>query len=403
MLPSVRFKLSLMMFLQYIVWGAWAPTAYGVMTGVWGFSDGQAAACYATTSLAAMLAPFFVGLVADRFFAAQKILGVLHLLGAGCMFLAARETDFSRFYPCLLAHTLFYMPTLALSNSVAFARMSDPGRQFAGVRVLGTIGWIMTGLLVSKLGWDNHAAIFQLSAAASLVMGLYSFWLPHTPARHSGGAVTVRDILGLDALSLLKDRSFAVFILGSFLICIPLAFYYNLTGVFLTSRGIEKAAGTMTFGQISEVLFMLAFPFCFARLGVKWMMVIGMAAWALRYFLFAWQPAAAGASPWPMLLGVVLHGICYDFFFVTGQVYVDGKADEKIRSAAQGLIAFVTYGLGMFVGSYIQGQVTAAHSVGGARDWERIWMVPACGALGVLILFVCLFQNPHGRSAGRDR
>jgi nucleoside transporter len=382
-----------MMFLQYLVWGAWFATGYDFLTKKMGFTDAQAASCYATTNLAAMIAPFFMGMIADRFFAAERVLGVLHLLGAAFIYFASQQTTFAGFYPLLLAHTLCYMPTMALTNSVAFAQMSNPGKQFPGIRVLGTFGWIAAGQLVSAMKIDLNVQIFHVAAIAGVVLGIFSFLLPHTPPRKKGEPASIGSILGLDALSLMKDRSFAIFMIGSFLICIPLAFYYNLTGSFLGDRGVKDVAATMSWGQMSEIFFMLVFPLFFARLGVKWMLVAGMVAWAGRYFLFATH-AGNGAALWPVYLGVILHGVCYDFFFVTGQVYVDERADAKIRSAAQGFIAFATYGLGMFVGSYIQGAVAEKYTADGVKAWDQIWMVPALGAVGVLLLFVAFFRSP---------
>ena len=382
-----------MMFLQYLVWGAWFATGYAFLTKKMGFTDAQAASCYATTNLAAMIAPFFMGMIADRFFAAERVLGVLHLLGAAFIYFASQQTTFAGFYPLLLAHTLCYMPTMALTNSVAFAQMSNPGKEFPGIRVLGTIGWIAAGQLVSAMKIDLDVQIFHVAAIAGVVLGIFSFLLPHTPPRAKGEPASIGSILGLDALSLMKDRSFAIFMIGSFLVCIPLAFYYNLTGSFLGHRGVKDVAATMSWGQMSEIFFMLVFPLFFARLGVKWMLVAGMVAWAGRYFLFATH-AGNGAALWPVYLGVILHGVCYDFFFVTGQVYVDERADAKIRSAAQGFIAFATYGLGMFVGSYIQGAVAEKYTADGVKAWDQIWMVPALGAVGVLLLFVAFFRSP---------
>jgi nucleoside transporter len=285
------------------------------------------------------------------------------------------------------------MPTMALTNSVAFAQMSNPGKEFPGIRVLGTIGWIAAGQLVSAMKIDLDVQIFHVAAIAGVVLGIFSFLLPHTPPRAKGEPASIGSILGLDALSLMKDRSFAIFMIGSFLICIPLAFYYNLTGSFLGDRGVKDVAATMSWGQMSEIFFMLVFPLFFARLGVKWMLVAGMVAWAGRYFLFATH-AGNDTAMWPVYLGLILHGVCYDFFFVTGQVYVDERADAKIRSAAQGFIAFATYGLGMFVGSYIQGAVAEKYTADGVKAWDQIWMVPALGAVGVLLLFVAFFRSP---------
>ncbi len=387
------------MFLQYIVWGAWFATGYAFLTKKLNFTDDQAANSYATTNLAAMIAPIFVGLVADRFFSAQKVLGFLHLLGAVFIYLAGQQTTFSGFYPLILAHTLCYMPTMALTNSVAFAQMKNPGSEFPTIRVLGTVGWIAAGLIVSRTGIDLDAKIFQLAAICGVLLGIFSFTLPDTPPKGKGEKVSIGSLLGLDALAMLKDKSFAIFMLGSFLICIPLAFYYNLTGSFLGDRGVVKVAETMSYGQMSEIFFMLVFPLFFRKLGVKWMLLIGMAAWATRYFIFANHTAASGMMP--LIIGVALHGICYDFFFVTGQVYVDEKAGEKVRSAAQGFIAFATYGVGMFVGSLIQGRVAAMHTVDKVKDWKAIWMVPAAGALGVLILFLLFFREDKSSANAR--
>jgi nucleoside transporter len=396
---ATRLKLSVMMFLQYFVWGAWYVTMGTYLLRTLQFSGQESGLAYSTTALAAMVSPFFVGLVADRFFATERILAALHLAGALLLFYVSTLTDFGTFYPVLLGYTLCYMPTLALTNSLSFHHMRDPGREFPGIRVLGTIGWIAAGFTISALHAESAALQFRLAASASAALGLFSFVLPHTPPARVGHKVTTRDILGLDALELLKERSFAIFVIGSFLICIPLQFYYAFTNPFLTELGVTNTAAIQTMGQMSEIGFMLVMPFFFRRLGVKWMLLIGMATWALRYVLFAFGDG--GSLLWMVYLGILVHGICYDFFFVTGQIYVDQKAPLHIRGAAQGFIAFVTLGVGMFVGSYMSGWVVDQYTYteGGAQlhTWEPIWLIPAGFAAGVLILFALFFRAPEAK------
>jgi nucleoside transporter len=405
MSPTVRLQLSVMMFLQYFVWGAWYVTMGTYLLTTLQFSAQQSGLAYGTTALAAMVSPFFVGMVADRFFATEKILATLHLVGAVLLFYISQLTTFGSFYPLLLTYTLVFMPTLALTNSLSFHQMTDTGKQFPGVRVLGTIGWIVAGVAISTLGAEALALQFRVAAGASLAMGLFCFTLPHTPPARLGHKVEMRDILGLDALQLMKERSFLVFVLGSFLVCIPLQFYYAFTNPFLNELGMTNTAGIQSLGQVSEIGFMLVMPLFFVRLGVKNMLLIGMAAWAARYVLFAFGDI--GPKIWMLYAGILLHGICYDFFFVTGQIYVDQKAPLQIRAAAQGFIAFVTLGVGMFIGSWLSGLVVDAYRTAGPlpHDWQHVWLVPAAMAFGVLLLFALLFQAPpsHERATGATR
>jgi len=390
-MTAVRAKLSIMMFLQYFIWGAWYVTVGTWMGTTLQFDGTQIGQVYGTTALAAMISPFFVGMIADRFFATEKVLAVLHLAGGIAMYFASLQTSFGAFYPLLLVHTLCYMPTLALTNAISFHNMADPAREFPRVRVLGTIGWIVVGFILGRLRIEPTAVPLQIAAGASVLMALYCLFLPHTPPKARGQRVTARDVLGLDALALLGDRSFAIFILGSFLLCIPLQFYYAFTNLFLNEVGMSEPAAKMTLGQVSEIGFMLIMPVMLVRLGIKNVMMIGMAAWSVRYLLFGFGDA--GTLIWMLYLGIILHGICYDFFFVTGQIYVDQKADLRIRGAAQGFIAFVTLGVGMYIGAWASGAVVDVYTLpDGTRDWDTIWMVPAVGAAIVLLLFAVFFR-----------
>ena len=396
MTPAVRVKLSVRMFLESFVWGAWYVTMGTWLGETLHFSGEQIGLAAGTTALAAMISPFFVGMVADRLMATERILAALHVVGGVVLFFASTQTTFGGFYGILLIYTLCYMPTLALSNSLSFRQMQDPAREFPAVRVLGTIGWIVAGLVIGTLGLEATATPMRIAAFGSLALGLFCFALPHTPPQRTG-RVTVREALGLDALTLLGDRSFAVFILGSFLVCIPLQFYYAFANPFLNEIGVTNAAGKMTLGQMSEIGFMLVMPWFFRRLGVKWMLLVGMAAWTARYALFAYGDN--GPFVWMLYAGILLHGVCYDFFFVTGQIYVDQRAPADLRAAAQGLIAFVTLGVGMFIGSYASGRVVDSFALAaGGHAWMSIWLVPAAGAAGVLLLFAALFRSETTRA-----
>jgi nucleoside transporter len=386
-----------MMFLQYFVWGAWFVNMGTYLGQTLHFSGRQIGIAYGATALAAIVSPFFVGMVADRFFASERVLASLHLAGGVLLYFTSLATDFGTFYPVLLCYALCYMPTLALSNSLSFDHLPDPARDFPKVRVLGTFGWIVAGLLVDQLGLEASHLGLQLAAAGSIVLGLFSLGLPHTPPHAAGKPLSWRDVLGLDALGLLRDRSFATLIAGSFLLCIPLAFYYAFANLYLNQIGVPKALSKMALGQVSELLFMLLLPWFLMRFGVKRILLLGMAAWTLRYLFFAFGDA--GTLMWMLYGGILLHGICYDFFFVTGQIYVDQAASVRIRAAAQGLLALITQGAGMAIGTWLSGRVYDAYQIaGGGHDWRSIWMVPAVGALAVLIVFAGLFRPSGGVS-----
>jgi len=403
MKTTTRFQLSFMMFLEFFIWGGWFVTMGTFLGNNLGATGAETAMAYSTQSWGAIIAPFIIGLIADRFFNAERILGVLHLIGAFLMYQMYQSTDFGSFYPYVLGYMIGYMPTLALVNSVSFNQMKDPAKDFSLIRVWGTIGWIAAGLAISYLfHWDPKPEVpgdkgllqntFLMVAIASAILGLFSFTLPKTPPKADDGSkITVRDILGLEALKLLKDRNFLVFFLSSVLICVPLAFYYQHANQFLSEIGVENATGKMTIGQISEVLFMLLLPFFFKKFGFKMTILVGMLAWTVRYLLFAFGDA--GEDVYMLLIGIALHGICYDFFFVSGQIYTDSKAGEKVKSAAQGLITLATYGVGMLGGFYIAGLITDANVTSEGHDWASVWQIPALFAVLVFVLFAVLFKN----------
>ncbi len=359
---KIRLQLSAMMFVQFFVWGAWYVTAPNYL-GTIGFKADDIGWTFAVGPIAGMISPFFVGMVADRFFPAQRVLGVMHLLGAAIMFFATTMMTAANPSPdginlAIFGYQLTYFPTLALSNTLAMKNISDPEKDFPGIRVLGTIGWIAAGLTLTALKWETTVHMFYLTAGAALLLGLYSFALPHTPPDKSE-SVSARQILGLDALALLKDRSYLIFMLSSFLICIPLAFYYQITSRIVEMTGLPIGQ-TMSYGQMSEIFFMLVMPLFFRKLGVKWMLAVGMLAWVARYALFAF--GAPDEIRWMIIVGIALHGICYDFFFVTGQIYTDQVAPKQIRAQAQGLLVFFTLGLGMAIGAKVAGVIEAQHT-----------------------------------------
>lgn len=439
--PVAMVQLSVMMFLQFFVWGAWYVTL-GPYMGKAGMGDSIRHA-YTVGPIAAIVSPFFLGIIADRFFSAQRVLGVLHVLGGAALIAAPRllpaagaevvpdavvQPSHQPFLACLLFHMLCYMPTLGLSNSVAFTHIRSPEKEFPVVRVLGTIGWIVAGFAVAAVITDEAPGrFFEVAGAAGILLGLFSFMLPHTPPASKGKEIRVSEILGLGTLKLLKVRNFAVFAIASFLLCIPLAGYYGFAPTFAGHAGVKNVPVTMTFGQMSEIVFMLLMPLFFARLGVKWMLLVGMLAWVARYVLFA-QASDTGVA-WMVLAGIILHGICYDFFFVTGFIYVDRAAPKELRSQAQGFLVLLTQGLGLGIGAQVFGRLVAnntaenaaalqaegealrkvgtdaAFAEGTAKflasvDWAKVWMAPAIAAGAIAVLFFLMFWEKKEQRQG---
>ncbi|HEY9261867.1 nucleoside permease [Chitinophaga sp.] len=398
MRSAVRVQLSFMMFLEFFIWGAWFVTlGTFVLKNLQGTTDSQVGVAFLTQSIGAVIAPFIVGIIADRFISAQVILGVIHLVGAALLWTCSGMTSFDSFYPVLLVYMILYMPTLALVNSISFRQMNDPSKEFSFIRVFGTVGWIIAGLLIGWLQWEKTNSLdltFKMAAGASLLLGIFSFTLPKTPPAKKGTQISVKEILGLDAIRMLKNRSYLLFFLASIAICIPLAFYYNFTNPFLNEIGMNAAAGKQSMGQMSEFLFMLVMPLFFVRLGVKKMLALGMLAWVVRYTLFAY--GNIDSNYWMLIVGIVLHGICYDFFFVTGQIYTDKVAGEEFKSSAQGFVTLATYGVGMLIGFIISGPIVAAYKTSDTmHNWHTIWLIPAGIAAVVLVLFMLFFRDSN--------
>jgi nucleoside transporter len=392
---QMKFRLGAMMFLEYFIWGAWYVTLGTWLSQGLTFSGRQVGLAAGATAVGAIIAPFCVGLIADKLFATQWVLAALHGMGAVLLFAMSLQTRFGSLYLLDLLYCLAFMPTLALTNALAFRQMRDAKIEFGPIRVLGTAGWITAGLLVGTLAWEKTRYPAQLAAAASLLMAVYCLSLPATPPLARDARVSLATIFPPETFALLRERSMAIFAIASFLICIPLQFYYAFTNLFLNEAGVSNAAGKMTGGQFSELFCMLLIPWFFRRLGVKYMLVAGMAAWTLRYLLFAFGDA--GDRVWMLWGGILLHGICYDFFFVTGQIYIDRKAPIALRGATQGLITFITYGVGMFVGSWLSGAVvqhySALHGITLTHNWQAIWIVSAAASALVLVVFLLTFHD----------
>ena len=402
MFNSVNIRLAVMMFLNFAIWGCWYVTIGTYLTMTLKFSGTQAGAVFGTTALASMISPFFVGLIADRFFSTERVILVLHLIGAGFLFAVTRVTSFASVYALMLAYCLCYFPTIALTTSITL-RNTGNARNFPLIRVFGTIAWIIIGQIIGNLGIEASATPFLIAAAGSLVMSLFCLALPHTPPENKGRAITAREILGVDALVMLKQRSFLIFIVASILACIPLTFYFSFTNAYLNEVGVINAAGKMTLGQISEVGMMLLMPWVFRRVSVKGILLLGLAAWSVRYALLAHGNAAD--RMWMFYLAILVHGVCYDFFFMTGQLYTDQEAPAQLRNTAQGFFIFVTYGVGMFIGSMLSGIAVDFFTTSTAptlvRNWTGFWTSSSVAA-GTLFLVFALFFHGGGMIRNRE-
>jgi nucleoside transporter len=390
MKSSVKFQLMSMMFLMFFGWGAWYGQMSKYLLDNLHATGDQVGNAYTTFAIASIFAPFFVGLISDRFFAAQKVMGFLNILGGVILYFLSLERDPETFFWYILAYTLCFAPNLALSNSIAMNQMSNPEKEFPSIRVTGTIAWIVVTNIIGFYALGDKVAIFEIAMYTSFLLGIYSFTLPNTPPKADKNA-SVAQILGLDALKLFKDRSFLIFFISSILICIPLSFYYAMANPSLSDSHMSNVENKMSLGQASEVIFMLLIPIAFTRLGVKKMLVVGLVAWIIRFLCFGYGDGIS--SEWILYIGIILHGVCYDFFFVTGQIYTDQKAGEKIKNSAQGLITFATYGIGMGIGSKLSGIVLDYYTVNDIKDWQSVWMVPAAIAGVVLLLFVFFFNE----------
>lgn len=402
---TTRIQLMVMMFLMFFTWGAW----YGQM-GKYLFttlkaSGDQIGSAYATFSIASIIAPFFIGMIADRFFSAQKVMGVLNLLGAGILYLLIQNQNPDVFFWYILAYTLTFAPNLALSSSIAMNQMNDPGKEFPAIRVLGTIAWIIVTNIIGFYGLGDKIAIYQIAMFTSIAWGLFSFTLPDTPPKATGKA-TISQILGTDAFVLFKDRSFLIFFISSVLVCIPLAFYYAHANLSLTESNMTNVENKMSLGQASEVLFMLLIPFALQRFGIKKMLIVGLIAWIIRFLCFGYGNGIS--TEWILYLAIILHGVCYDFFFVTGQIYTDNKAGDKIKSSAQGLITLATYGIGLGIGSKLSGIVLDKYTFTDksgvvTHNWNGVWMIPAGIAAVVLVLFIIFFKDNNNKTVSVEQ
>ncbi len=400
MQAQIKTKLAIFMFLQYLIWGSWYVSMASYLSKTLQFSGEQIGLAYGAFAIGAMIAPFFVGLIADRYFASEKILAFLGIFGGLLLFLLPEMTTFGGFYPMLILYCCTYVPTLALGNSVSLHHLENPKRDFPLVKTLSAVGWIAAGLMLSFVFQGELSAIqFYVAGTISILFGLFSLTLPHTPPMKTGKDVSLGEILGLDALALLKKPAFAIFILCMFLICIPLYFYFVNMNLYVTELGWTNSAAKMSLAQVSDIIFLILLPILLSTLGYKKTIFIGILAWAARYFFLAGSVDAGNMQTTFIFSAILLHGVCYDFLFIAGQLYVDGEANERIRGAAQGLIAFILWGVGAFVGTNLAGISQAAYTLENAigtiaHDWQGIWIYPAWGSVAVLVIFVVFFREP---------
>ena len=387
---KLKFQLVIMMLFQYAIWGAWYVTLSSYLGETLDYEGTEIGLIYGAFALAAIISPVIAGVLSDKLFSAQKVLGVLHILGAVLLIVLTYILDYSWFYIIVFLYALCYMPTISLTNAIAMRHLQNPEKDFSSVRVFGTIGWIVVGWSVAYFDLELSASPIIIASFLSFILGAYAFQLPETVPKFLSKAKGIKQWLGLDALHLLRKRSIMVLVIASLFVSIPLSFYYSFTNLFLNNIGVDNAAGIMTLGQFSEIGFMLLLPFFFRYFGIKKVMIIAMAAWGLRYLFFAY-----GSIDTMLLLylGIAIHGICYDFFFVAGQVYIDKKAPKELKSSAQGLLVQATYGVGMFVGTWLSGAVVKYYTISEIYNWKSIWLVPAFIAFTVMVIFALVFHN----------
>lgn len=400
MQTSLKIKLSVFMFLQYFIWGAWYVSMGAYLANTLKFGGPEIGLAYGAFAIGAMISPFLVGLIADRWFASEKLLAVLGLLGGAMLCVLPQMRIFATFYPALIFYCALYVPTLALGNSLSLHHLANAKTDFPRVKMLSAVGWIAGLVALNALhGAESHVQ-FYLAGGASIVFGLFSLTLPHTPPKKAGANVSLGEILGLDALALLKKPSFAIFILCMFLICVPLYFYFVNLGVYLTEMKWENMLVKTSFAQVSDVIFFLLLPLFLKRFGYKVTIFMGILCWVLRYFALAHSFNAGTAQTTFIFTAILLHGACYDFLFIAGQLYVDDEANERIRGACQGFIAFILWGVGAFVGTMLAGKVLGKYAltdVAGkviGHDWQKVWLTPAYLAVGVLVIFLIFFRDP---------
>jgi nucleoside transporter len=395
--PLLLGRFQLMVFLHYFVWSSWYSAMGNYLTKSLGFDGQQVGLAYGSTAVGALVSPLIVGVIADRYFATERLLAALHLIGAALLYWVSTLEHFGGFYPVLLAYTVTYMAGHGLTNALTLHHSKNPAKEFPIVMTMGSVGWIVAGVTVSYLKLEDNAGMFRLAAGAALVMGLYSLSLPHTPPKAVGKPASLGKLLGLEAIELLRDRSFAVFMACSFLICVPLSFYFTWMLTFMSDMGVTYPAAKMTLGQVSDVVFLLLLPVLLPRLGTKGILLLGIGAWTVRFGLFT-AFAHHASMTWLMYAGILLHGMCYDFIFVMGRMYVDKHARHEIRAAAQGLHAVVTLGAGMFVGSWLSGAVAAHYTHDKVHDWPSIWLIPAAMAGVLVFVFAVFFREDRTKT-----
>jgi nucleoside transporter len=403
MQTQLRIKLSFFMFLQYFVWGSWYVSMATYLNKTLQFGGEQIGLAYGAFAIGAMISPFFVGLIADRYFASEKILAFLGIVGGLLLFILPQATRFGSFYPILIIYCASYVPTLALGTSLALHHLANPNRDLPFIKAFSAVGWIAGGVTLSIIFKGEQSAMqFYIAGISSILLGLFSLALPHTAPKKTGKDVRLSEILGLDALALMKKPSFAIFITCMFLICIPLYFYFVNMNLYITELGWKYTVAKMSLAQVSDFIFLLLLPLILRHFGYKRTIVIGIIAWAARYFLLAGSVDSISMQTAFVYAAVLIHGVCYDFLFITGQLYVDSEANERMRGAAQGLIAFILWGLGAFIGTQLAGISLASHTLSSpvgsiAHDWKHIWIYPGWGAVVVLVIFMIFFREPKNK------